>query len=110
MSAAGGEDAAVVQDREGVAAAAGVQRAGGGPLPGGGVVEGGDTEGLAADGFRLVGPPGFVLGRDQWLARYGGGGLVTEKLDWGDVEVRGFGGTAVAIGVHEQVATHQGTR
>lgn len=73
--------------------------------------ERGDTETLArlaADGFRLVGPLGFVLDRDQWLARYGGGALVTEKLDWAEVEVRDFGGTAIAIGVHEQVATHQG--
>ncbi|WIX99758.1 nuclear transport factor 2 family protein [Amycolatopsis mongoliensis] len=73
--------------------------------------ERGDTEvlaGLAADGFRLVGPLGFVLDRDQWLARYGAGGLVTEKLDWDDVEVRDFGTTAIAIGVHAQVAEHQG--
>jgi ketosteroid isomerase-like protein len=73
--------------------------------------ERGDTEvlaGLATDGFRLVGPLGFVLDRDQWLARYSGGGLVTEKLDWDDVEVRDFGTTAIAIGVHAQVATHQG--
>src|SRR3954468_11948642 len=73
--------------------------------------ERGDTEvlpGLAADGFRLVGPLGFVLDRNQWLARYGSGELVTEKLDWSGVEVRVFGGAAIAIGVHEQVATHQG--
>ncbi|GHF90787.1 MULTISPECIES: nuclear transport factor 2 family protein [Amycolatopsis] len=73
--------------------------------------ERGDTEvlaGLATEGFRLVGPLGFVLDREQWLARYRDGGLVTEKLDWSGVEVRGFGGTAIAIGVHEQVATHRG--
>jgi ketosteroid isomerase-like protein len=73
--------------------------------------ERGDTEllaGLAADGFRLVGPLGFVLDRDQWLARYSGGGLVTEKLDWDEVEVRDFGTAAIAIGVHAQVAKHQG--
>jgi ketosteroid isomerase-like protein len=73
--------------------------------------ERGDTEvlaGLVADGFRLVGPLGFVLDTDQWLARYGDGALVTEKLDWTDVEVRDFGATAIAIGVHDQVAKHQG--
>jgi ketosteroid isomerase-like protein len=73
--------------------------------------ERGDTEvlaGLAADGFRLVGPLGFVLDRDQWLARYSGGALVTEKLDWDEVEVRDFGTTAIAVGVHAQVAKHQG--
>jgi ketosteroid isomerase-like protein len=73
--------------------------------------ERGDTgtlAGLVVDGFRLVGPLGFVLDRDQWLARYDTGGLVTEKLDWADVEVRDFGGTAIAVGVHEQVANYQG--
>ncbi|MDX3192461.1 nuclear transport factor 2 family protein [Streptomyces sp. MN03-5084-2B] len=73
--------------------------------------ERGDTEalaGLATEEFRLVGPLGFVLDRAQWLARYGDGGLVTEKLDWAEVEVSDFGGTAIAIGVHEQVATHRG--
>ncbi len=73
--------------------------------------ERGDTAALGAlatDGFRLVGPLGFVLDRDQWLARYDGGDLVTEKLDWAEVEVREFGRTAIAIGVHEQVATHRG--
>jgi ketosteroid isomerase-like protein len=72
--------------------------------------ERGDTEvlaGLVVDGFRLVGPLGFVLDREQWLARYGGD-LVTEKLDWTDVDVRDFGTTAIAIGVHAQVAKHQG--
>lgn len=73
--------------------------------------EQGDTEtldGLTADGFRLVGPLGFVLDKPQWLMRYRGGALVTEVLKWEDVEVRDFGGTAIAIGVHDQVASHQG--
>src|SRR3954465_14632039 len=73
--------------------------------------ERGDTgtlAGLVVDGFRLVGPLGFVLDRDQWLARYDTRALVTEKLDWGDVEGRDFGGTAIAIGVHQQIAKHQG--
>ncbi|WP_410636358.1 nuclear transport factor 2 family protein [Amycolatopsis sp. cmx-4-83] len=72
--------------------------------------ERGDTgvlAGLVVDGFRLVGPLGFVLDREQWLARYGGGDLVTEKLTWDEVEVRDFGTTALAIGVHEQVARHR---
>ncbi|MEQ0563600.1 nuclear transport factor 2 family protein [Amycolatopsis sp. NEAU-NG30] len=73
--------------------------------------ERGDTgvlAGLAADGFRLVGPLGFVLDRGQWLARYDSGDLVTEKLSWTDVAVRDFGATAIAIGVHEQIARHRG--
>jgi ketosteroid isomerase-like protein len=73
--------------------------------------ERGDTgvlAGLAADGFRLVGPLGFVLDRGQWLARYDSGDLVTEKLSWTEVAVRDFGAAAIAIGVHEQIARHRG--
>ncbi|WP_051790938.1 nuclear transport factor 2 family protein [Amycolatopsis jejuensis] len=73
----------------------------------------GDTDtlaGLVTDGFRLVGPLGFVLDREQWLGRYRSGALVTEQLDWRDVEVREHGDTAIAIGVHDQAATHQGNR
>ncbi|WP_051165911.1 nuclear transport factor 2 family protein [Amycolatopsis orientalis] len=66
--------------------------------------------GLVADEFRLVGPLGFVLDREQWLDRYRSGALVTERLDWRDVDVRVRGDTAIAIGVHEQEATHQGKR
>ncbi|WP_410622259.1 nuclear transport factor 2 family protein [Amycolatopsis sp. cmx-8-4] len=71
----------------------------------------GDTEALGAlvaDGFRLVGPVGFVLDGPQWLARYRTGELVTKSLDWRDIEVREFGGTAIAIGVHEQTASFKG--
>lgn len=73
----------------------------------------GDTDtlsGLVADGFRLVGPLGFVLDRQQWLDRYQSGALATQRLDWRDVEVRVHGDTAIAIGVHDQEATHQGNR
>lgn len=72
----------------------------------------GDTEvldELAADGFRLVGPVGFVLDRPQWLERYRTGELVTHALDWREVEVREFGDTAIAIGVHDQRASFKGT-
>jgi ketosteroid isomerase-like protein len=72
----------------------------------------GDTEALGAlvtDGFRLVGPVGFVLDRPQWLERYRTGELVTKTLDWHDVEVREFGDTAIAVGVHEQTASFKGT-
>ncbi|SDY06910.1 protein of unknown function [Amycolatopsis xylanica] len=63
---------------------------------------------LTVDGFRLVGPVGFVLGKEQWLARYDGGALVTESIDWSDVEILDLGDTAIAIGVHAQVASYQG--
>ncbi|MFD8500239.1 nuclear transport factor 2 family protein [Amycolatopsis sp. NPDC059657] len=63
---------------------------------------------LTVDGFRLVGPVGFVLGKEQWLARYDGGVLVTESIDWSDVEILDLGDTVIAIGVHDQVASHKG--
>src|SRR2546430_14414400 len=71
----------------------------------------GDTETLdrlAAADFRLVGPVGFVLNREQWLERYRGGGLVTNSLAWEEVDVRDFGDTAIAIGIHDQEASFQG--
>jgi len=40
--------------------------------------ERGDTgvlDELAVDGFRLVGPLGFVLDKRQWLERYGEAGV-----------------------------------
>jgi uncharacterized protein (TIGR02246 family) len=64
---------------------------------------------LATPDFTLVGPLGFMLTKEQWLARYGeGGGLVTKSLVWDQVQVRDYGDTAVAIGVHTQEATFQG--
>ena len=63
---------------------------------------------LAAPGFRLVGPFGFVLDRTQWLDRYAAGELVTSSLSWDEVQVRDFGETAIAIGLQTQQATYQG--
>lgn len=63
---------------------------------------------LATDDFVLVGPFGFILDRSQWLDRYRGGDLVTTALDWRDVQVRVHGDCAIAVGVHDQQAAHQG--
>lgn len=60
--------------------------------------------------FRLVGPLGFVLGRDAWLQRYEPGQLDTEQLDWEDVAITMFGDSAVAIGRQRQRATYGGRR
>jgi ketosteroid isomerase-like protein len=62
---------------------------------------------LAAPGFRLVGPAGFVLDKAQWLGRYQGG-LSVSSLTWDEVEVRDFGPVAVSIGRQTQEATYQG--
>jgi ketosteroid isomerase-like protein len=63
---------------------------------------------LAAADFRLVGPLGFILDRDQWLQRYASGALDTTSLNWDEVEVRDFGDTAIAIGRHIQQASYAG--
>ena len=63
---------------------------------------------LAEADFRLVGPFGFVLNRDQWLERYSSGVMDTRSLDWDQVEVRDFGDTAIAIGRHTQQASYAG--
>jgi len=55
---------------------------------------------LAADGFRLVGPVGFVLDKQQWLDRYRLGDFVTASLRFEDVETRRCGDTAISIGRH----------
>jgi len=63
---------------------------------------------LAADGFRLVGPVGFVLDKQQWLDRYRLGDFVTASLRFEDVETRRYGDTAVSIGRQVQQAQYQG--
>jgi hypothetical protein len=72
----------------------------------------GDTaelDSLAGAGFRLVGPAGFVLDKQQWLGRYQPGFLVTTSLSVSDLDTRECGETvAITIGVQNQRATYQG--
>ena len=63
---------------------------------------------VTVDDFTMVGPAGFVLTREQWMHRYDGGRLVTHSLEWTDAQIRDYGDTAVAIGVHTQKASHEG--
>ena len=72
----------------------------------------GDTAALAAmvtDDFRLIGPFGFILGRQQWLERYDSGRFVTTELNWHDIEIRDYGDAAIAIGTQTQRAAYEGT-
>jgi ketosteroid isomerase-like protein len=64
--------------------------------------------GLADDGFRLVGPFGFVLDKDQWLDRYRSGAFHTRTLTWEEVSVADHGDTAIAVGKQTQEASYQG--
>jgi|SRR5205823_2038666 len=63
---------------------------------------------LATDDFRLVGPAGFILDKQQWLDRYRSGAFVTHSLRWEDVDVRVHGATAIAIGRYTQEAEFHG--
>jgi ketosteroid isomerase-like protein len=65
---------------------------------------------IATDDFRLVGPFGFVLDKQQWLDRYRSGDLVTEHLEWTDTDVRLHGDVAITIGVQSQAARYRGER
>jgi ketosteroid isomerase-like protein len=66
-------------------------------------------EGIVTADFRLVGPFGFVLDRQQWLDRYRSGDLSTSALEWHDVDVRIHGDAAVTIGTQTQQAAYRGS-
>src|SRR5256886_17713814 len=68
----------------------------------------GALDGLLADGFAGVGPFGFILTRDQWLARFANG-LVNRSFTVTDLQVRDYGTAAVGIGVLAQQTSWQGT-
>ena len=68
----------------------------------------GALDGLLADGFTGVGPFGFILTRDQWLARFANG-LVNRSFTVTDLQVRDYGTAAVGTGVLAQETSWQGT-
>jgi ketosteroid isomerase-like protein len=61
---------------------------------------------LTAD-FVGVGPLGFVLGRDQWLARFGNG-LQNRAFAVEDAQVRDYSDAAVVVGVLAQETSFRG--
>jgi ketosteroid isomerase-like protein len=62
---------------------------------------------LAAD-FVGIGPRGFVLTREQWLARYRSGDLRNTAFELRDPQVREYGTAAVVVGTQAQQTSHQG--
>ncbi|MFB8003924.1 nuclear transport factor 2 family protein [Nocardia sp. NPDC056000] len=68
-----------------------------------------ELDAIAAPDFTLVGPLGFVLDKQRWLARYRTGDLVTSSLTWHDVTIRDYGTAAAAIGTLTQQAQFNGT-
>ena len=67
----------------------------------------GRLDGLLAGEFAGVGPFGFILTRDQWLARFTNG-LVNRSFTVTDLQVRDFGTAAAGIGVLAQETSWQG--
>jgi hypothetical protein len=67
----------------------------------------GRLDGLLAGGFAGVGPFGFILTRDQWLARFTNG-LVNRSFTVTDLQVRDYGTAAAGIGVLAQETGWQG--
>jgi ketosteroid isomerase-like protein len=62
---------------------------------------------LDAD-FTCVGPLGFVLDKEQYLAGRRSGDLRQEAFAWRDVRVRVYGDAAIAVGSQVQTARYQG--
>ena len=67
----------------------------------------GALDGLLAGDFAGVGPFGFILTRDQWLARFTNG-LANRSFTVTDLQVRDYGTAAVGIGVLAQETSWQG--
>jgi ketosteroid isomerase-like protein len=71
----------------------------------------GDTATLQrclADDFTGVGPLGFTLSRQEWLARHATGALKYDTFQLEDVQVRAYGDTVVAIAVQKAGGAYQG--
>jgi len=62
---------------------------------------------LLTDDFVGIGPVGFVLDKDAWLARFGMG-LEYERLELDEVSARRHGDAAIVIARQRAVGTHSG--
>jgi ketosteroid isomerase-like protein len=61
-----------------------------------------------ADDFIGVGPLGFMLTKQEWLARHQSGDLKYDSLELDEVTVRVYGEAAVVIGRQVQSAAYRG--
>jgi hypothetical protein len=65
-------------------------------------------ENLLANDFIGVGPLGFLLTRQEWLARHQSGDLQYESFSLDEVKVRVYNDAAILIGRQAQKATYRG--
>lgn len=63
---------------------------------------------LLADDFAGVGPLGFLLTKEQWLARFSSGDLNYDAFTWDQTSPRLYGDAAVVVGRQVQSGSHQG--
>ncbi|MGB9185034.1 MAG: nuclear transport factor 2 family protein [Solirubrobacteraceae bacterium] len=70
----------------------------------------GALEALLSDDFKLVGPLGFVVPKQQWLDQFDSGPLQISVLDWDELDVRthGYAQVAIVIGRLKQSARYAG--
>ena len=71
----------------------------------------GDTaflETLLADDFIGIGPLGFMLSKQEWLARHRSGDLKYEAFSLDEVKVRVYNDAAILIGRQVQNAAYRG--
>ena len=66
-----------------------------------------DLSGLLTDDFKLVGPLGFVVPKQEWLEQFRTGMLQIQSLEWDEIDIRthAYAYFAIAIGRLTQVAT-----
>ena len=63
---------------------------------------------LLADDFTGVGPLGFTLSKQDWLARYAAGDLKYRTFELGDIAVRRYGNAAVVIAQQSAAGAYRG--
>jgi len=71
----------------------------------------GDTTTLQtqlADGFTAVGPLGFILAKEAWLARHRHGDLTYQAFSLSEVTARTAGGTAIVTARNNTRGSYQG--
>lgn len=63
---------------------------------------------LLSEDFVGIGPFGFTLTKEQWLARYQNGDLKNEVFELKDLQTRIYGDTAIVIGQETTESSYQG--